>query len=110
MFPVDKRIFVEKANEATENPYTVDRYGNKQSYEAKFSIGGESVVLPNMNQDQVNTFVNYVESIDKCFYHDEDIESIISEEVASFFAGQKSAADVAGVIQSRVEIYVGENK
>lgn len=110
MFPVDKQIFVEKANEATENPYTVDRYGNKQSYEAKFSIGGESVVLPNMNQDQVNTFVNYVESIDKCFYHDEDIESIISEEVASFFAGQKSAADVAGVIQSRVEIYVGENK
>ena len=32
------------------------------------------------------------------------IEAIINEEVALFFAGQKSASDVARVIQSRVEI------
>ena len=37
-------------------------------------------------------------------------ETIINEEVASFWAGQKSASDVAGIIQSRVEIYVNENR
>ena len=38
------------------------------------------------------------------------IEAIINEEVALFFAGQKSASDVARVIQSRVEIYVNESR
>ena len=38
-----------------------------------------------------------------------EIFSIISEEASPYFAGQKSAADAAKIIQSRVEIYVSEN-
>lgn len=41
---------------------------------------------------------------------DDQIINIINEEAAAFFKGQKSAADVAGVIQSRVKIYVDENR
>ena len=41
---------------------------------------------------------------------DDQILSIIKEEAAAYFAGQKSAADVAGVIQSRVQLYVNENR
>ena len=110
MFPVNKEIFMERAMEATKNPYTTDRNGNKQEYEYKMLIGGESIVLPNMSTEQVSKFIKFVESIDKCVYYDEDIEAIINEEVASFLAGQKSASDVAGIIQSRVEIYVNENR
>ena len=110
MLPVNKDIFLERAMEATRNPYTVDRNGNKTEYEYKFSIGGESVVLPNMTEEQVNEFVEFVENIDKCVYYDEDIEAIINEEVASFLANQKSAAEVAKIIQSRVELYVNENR
>ena len=110
MFPVNKEIFMERAMEATKNPYTTDRNGNKQEYEYKISIGGESIVLPNMTTEQVRKFIKFVESIDKCVYYDEDIEAIINEEVALFLAGQKSASDVAGIIQSRVEIYVNENR
>lgn len=110
MFPVNKDVFLERAMEATRNPYTIDSNGNKMEYEYKLSIGGESVVLPNMTEAQVNEFVEFVENIDKCVYYDEDIEAIINEEVASFLANQKSAAEVAGVIQSRVEIYVNENR
>ena len=36
--------------------------------------------------------------------------NIVNEEAALFFDGQKSARDVAGVIQSRVQIYVDENQ
>ena len=110
MLPVNKDVFVERAIEATRNPYTVDRNGNKTEYEYKLSIGGESVVLPNMTEEQVNEFVEFVENIDKCVYYDEDIEAIINEEVASFLADQKSAAEVAKIIQSRVELYVNENR
>ncbi len=110
MFPVNKNVFLERAMEATRNPYTIDSNGNKKEYEYKLSIGGESVVLPNMTEEQVNEFVEFVEKIDKCVYYDEDIEAIINEEVASFLSGQKSASEVARVIQGRVEIYVNENR
>lgn len=41
---------------------------------------------------------------------DTDIMNIINEEAQAFFKGQKSAKDVAGVIQSRVQLYVNENR
>lgn len=109
-FPVDKEIFEERAMEATQNPYYFDEMGKKVEYESKLSVGGESIVLPNMTKEQVTKFVDFVGSIDKCVYYDEDIQAIISEEAASFFAGQKTAQEVAKVIQSRVEIYVSESR
>ena len=38
-----------------------------------------------------------------------EIMTIISEEAEAFFKGQKSAAEVAAIIQSRAQIYVDEN-
>lgn len=40
---------------------------------------------------------------------DNEILSIITEEADSYFSGDKSAADAAAVIQSRVQIYVNES-
>ena len=39
-----------------------------------------------------------------------DINNIISEESEAFFTGQKSASDVAKIIQSRVKVYLSETK
>jgi hypothetical protein len=36
------------------------------------------------------------------------ILNIIEEEASAYFSGQKSAADVAANIQSRMEIYLSE--
>lgn len=43
---------------------------------------------------------------------DSDVQIInfITEEAQAFFAGQKSAQDVAGVIQNRVQLYLNENR
>ena len=41
--------------------------------------------------------------------NDTTILNIISEEAQGYFEGQKSAQDVAKVIQSRVQTYVSEN-
>jgi predicted transport protein len=40
----------------------------------------------------------------------DDIMSIIEEDAASYFAGQKSAQDVAETIQGRIQIYLSETK
>ena len=39
---------------------------------------------------------------------DTTIEDIVNEETAAFFAGDKTAADTAAVIQNRVSIYLSE--
>ncbi len=108
--PVSKKVFLEKAQEATQNPYWMDENGEKQEYEDTFYINDEEIVLPNMTQEQVDEFVAFVESIDKCSYYNQDVQEIIQEEAAAFFSGQKSAQDVAGIIQSRVQIFVNENR
>ena len=41
---------------------------------------------------------------------DQDIYDIISEEAQAFFEGQKTAQDVAAIIQSRASIYVNEQR
>lgn len=38
------------------------------------------------------------------------ISSIVSQEAQSYFSGQKSAADVAAVIQNRVSVYLAEQE
>lgn len=38
------------------------------------------------------------------------VMAIIEEEVQAFYAGQKSAEDVAKIIQSRVQLYVDESR
>lgn len=53
----------------------------------------------------------YMESLECAAYYDyQRIIAIITEEMDSYFEGGKSAENVAGVIQSRVQIYLDERK
>lgn len=61
-------------------------------------------------QEQVDAVKELIEIADGLAKNNQDIANIISEEAAPFFDGQKSAKDVADVIQSRVKIYVNENR
>lgn len=108
--PVNKEAFEKIAQEATQKPYYLDENGNKVEYEETVYLNGESVPLPPMSQEQVDRIVEFVESVDKVSYYNEDIQNIIDEEAASFFADHKTAADVASIIQKRVELYVSENQ
>jgi len=107
---VDKKVFAAKAQEAMEKPYYLDEKGDKVEYDDTFWINNEEIILPPMTREQVDEFVAMVEGIDKSTFYQEDIQNIINEEVEAFFSGQKSAADVAGNIQNRAQLYVNENR
>lgn len=107
--PIDKAVFKAQAQDAMNPPYYLDENGEKVEYEDTFYMNGESFPLPNMTQAQVDKLIAVVEGINKCSYYNEDVQNIVLEESAAFFEGQKTAADVAGIIQSRVQIYVNEN-
>ena len=90
--------------------YVLDEDGNKVEYDETYYINGEEILLPQLTQEQVDRIVSFVESVNKRGYYNEAISNIISEEAGAYFSGQKSARDVAGVIQSRVQVYVNENR
>ena len=108
--PVLRSTFEKNVQDATKKPYYMDENGNKVEYDETYYINGEEILLPQLTQEQVDRIVSFVESVNKRGYYNEAISNIISEEAGAYFSGQKSARDVAGVIQSRVQVYVNENR
>ena len=71
---------------------------------------GIEVEMYAATQEDVDRIIELINSVDSSVSFDQDIYDIISEEIQPFFEGQKTAQDVAGIIQSRVTIYVNEQK
>ena len=62
-------------------------------------------------QEEVDLTLSLIESAKPVAYSQGDaVLQIISEEAAAYYKGQKSVDEAAAVIQSRIKIYVGENK
>lgn len=49
-------------------------------------------------------------SFTQVYRSDDTLLNIVREEAGPFFAGQKKAQEVAPIIQSRVQLYVNENR
>ncbi len=108
--PVLKSAFLEKAKQATERSYWTDEDGNKQYYDDTWNINGEEVILEPFTQEEVDAICEFIYTVNRTAYYNEDIRNIIVEEAEAFFSGQKSAQDVADVIQSRAQVFVNENR
>lgn len=93
--PVRRDIFYEKAQIAAVQ-------------EGYCFINDEFVSLPPMTQEQIDKEVNFIGGLHNAAFEDEVIMNIIYEEAESFFQGQKTAEDVAGLIQNRVQLYISE--
>ncbi len=62
-------------------------------------------------QEEVDITMSLIEVAKPVIYSQGDeVLNIINEEAAAFYKGQKSVDEVASVIQSRIQIYVGEHK
>ncbi len=59
--------------------------------------------------EQVQAMRDLIDSAVAATNNDETILTIIQEEAQAYFEGQKSAQDVATIIQSRVQTYISEN-
>ncbi|MCD8378950.1 MAG: ABC transporter substrate-binding protein [Lachnospiraceae bacterium] len=90
-FPVRKSVLEELAAEAKD---------------VQISSGGELLTI-NGNEISILTDIIYNGSLSRTSI-DPDVWAIISEETAAYFVGEKSAEDVAQVIQSRVWIILQE--
>ena len=63
-----------------------------------------------LSKEEAEYFSDFIMSVKEISPVDNKILDIISEEVGAFYAGQKSADEVANIIQSRVSLYLSESK
>ncbi len=121
-FPTLKSKLSAMAEEAVKVQYYTDENGEPvldDNGEPIVMGGGSSVSYQDgwtyeyrmPTQEEVDLVMSLMEIAKPVTYSQGDeVLNIINEEAAPFYKGQKSVDEVASVIQSRIKIYVGENK
>ena len=107
-FPVTVKAFDKVMAEAMERDHYQDENGETVYVDSVGYIGDVEYSIGELTQEQADAFRDYVNNAAVAGSYDEDIMNIITEEAAAYFAGDKSAAEVADLIQNRVSIYLGE--
>ena len=73
-------------------------------------IANQQIDLGMMTEEAIARVDTFLESLTQCYQYDASMMNIILEEASAFFSGQKSAEEIANLIQSRVSIYVAESR
>lgn len=107
--PVLEESFDKWANKGKEKSSYEDYDGSMVEYDDTIWLGEKEITINPMTDSEIEAVKSFIRGINKPVYNNEAVLNIITEEASSFFAGQKSASDVAAIIQSRVQIYVSEN-
>ncbi len=119
--PTLQSAFDKELEKAMEKQYQLDEEGNpvldEEGNPIEASHGGMSygdgwsvdyyAVTPE-EAEQLKALINSTKRVTN-YNSTSEVFSIIAEEAAPYFAGQKSLDEVVGIIQSRVQIYISEN-
>ena len=109
-WPIKLSKINELAEEAQKRPTMTDENGNEVEYDNTYYLNGQDIIIPPMTQEETDEVISYITSIHKKYQYNEEIRLILEEECAPFFEGKKTDKEVADIIQSRVQIYVNENR
>ena len=106
---------ISEYNRVNEEYMTPEYYEDENGNQVEQSKGGWGwddfqVDLYAATQEEVDAVTELINISDRSYSYDTQLIQIITEEAAPFFEGQKTAQDVADIIQSRVKMYVNENR
>lgn len=109
--PLRKSSLEKMAEQATKKKTYLDENGKEVEYDDYYYMNGVEILLEPFTREEVNEILEFIGSANKrSSYMSEDISNIITEEAAPFYNNQKSAADVANIIQSRISIMMAEKQ
>ncbi|MCQ2520604.1 MAG: hypothetical protein MJ107_08755 [Lachnospiraceae bacterium] len=94
------------------NKESFEKYISMQKdhgYGGSWSSGGVSIEIEGVRDEDIEAVRKLVEIAKKPGAYDDSIYQILSEELEPFLKGNKSAEDVANVLQSRVSIFLAES-
>ena len=99
--PVNKAAFEQKITDAmnvSEDNVSMWYYDDVQ------------VEIKALTEEQAQTIRDIVYGATTEASYDSQLLNIITEEAAYYFGGEKSSSEVAGIIQSRAQLYIDENR
>ncbi|MGN0400992.1 MAG: extracellular solute-binding protein [Acetatifactor sp.] len=118
-FPTQKAALDKLINEELNVEYVKDENGELLLDEEGNPIpqnGGGSIgwgdweyTFHPCTREEIDTVLELADSARPISLSNQDVLKIIAEEAQAYYKGDKSAADVAALIQSRISVYVGEN-
>lgn len=111
-FPILKSALDKQFEKDMTAEYYTDESGEKTE-QSKTSWGYDdfSMDIYAATQEDVDAVKAIIASAERLTSNsNEELNKIITEETQAFFAGQKTSADTADVIQNRIQIYVNENR
>ena len=111
-YPISQKAFDKKLAEAMKQEYTTDESGNKIPVSrGGMSMGnGPTVEFYAITQEEADQIKALINSVERTASYDENLLNIISEEAAYFFSGEKTVDETADIIQSRMNIYINEQR
>lgn len=111
--PTRKDAFEIKLEHAMAKEAYTDKDGDEvQPYQNGYGWSDLNLDLGPLSEEEAQMARDIVARVGKISSYDtvtSDISNIITEELEALYTGDKTAKDTAGVIQSRVKIYVSEN-
>ena len=118
--PLSLKVYREKLEQAMTPQYETNEKGeyvlDEKGEKIPVAIGsvwmenGGEVEVYCMTQEQADKLWEAVTTCDKVWDSDEAIYTIVFEQAQAYYSGQKSAEEVARLIQSKVTIYVNEQR
>ena len=120
-FPANRSQLEKQLKEAMTVEYEKDENGNylldDKGERIPIAIGGtwneetgEVTSIYALTQEQADKLTEVINSATKLYSQNTAVLDIISEQTDAFFAGQKSAEEVARLIQGKLSIYVNEQR
>lgn len=111
-FPTNQAAFDAMLEKAMTPEYETDPETGERKEVPKNTWGfdGMEVEIYALKQEEADQIVGAINSVNQLYTYDQSIYNIISDEAAAYFNGQRSARDCANYIQSRVNLYVNEQR
>lgn len=111
--PVRQDAFEKKMEYAQATKAYIDKDGTKvEPKNMAYGFDGYTITIGAASKKETEVVSSLLTRIGTCASYGAALEAvcdIINEEIKAFFAGDKSAKEVAEIIQNRVSIYVSEN-
>ena len=117
--PTNRVAFEKKLKDAMTPEYMRDENGNFvldengekiEVIKGKWGWGSLEVEIKALTQAQADKIMELVNTTTKAANYDDELMTMIVNESEAFFAGQKSAEDVGRLLQSKMTIYINEQR
>lgn len=100
-FPVNRAAFQKTIDDTVTS-------GEDESVRMVISTSTKQVEVKPLSREEYDAFAANFDKLNRILTPDQNIINILNEELPSFFSGQKSADDVAALLQNRVETILNE--